>query len=169
MLLHLIAFGIISTSGSVIEPGTGDVNAPAGHTASAKANTASSGTGVGVPPSAFVWTPPLDPADTDYFAADWSSLLGTEKIASIESITMTAMGQSLGVQVDDGSTDPARVPTIDTGGQKIGLWFKVADAFKANAAFSSPGTKVGVSMLIRTDSTPWRELERTWALTVLQQ
>jgi hypothetical protein len=93
-------------------------------------------------------------------------ILGTELIASISSITMTALGVSLGVQVD---SDSDRVPIIDTGGQKVGLWFKVDDAFKQNAAFSGAGTKVGISVLVRTDATPYKELERTWVLTVAQQ
>jgi hypothetical protein len=36
MLLHLIAFGIISTGGTIVVPGTGDVSAPAGQTAAAR-------------------------------------------------------------------------------------------------------------------------------------
>lgn len=166
MLLHWIAFGIIATSGSVIEPGVGNVIVPVGQTASAKGNAASSGSGTGIPATAYVWTQPLDPSDRNEYAMDWTSILGTEKIASIQSLTMTALGVSLGVEVD---SDSDRVPVIDTNGQKIGLWFRVDDAFKQNTAFAWPGTKIGISALIRTDSTPYRELERTWVLTVAQQ
>lgn len=166
MLLHLIAFGIISTAGSVVTPGTGDVTVPAGQIAVGKGNTAVSGLGTGIPAVAFVWTQPLNPRDRNEYAMDWSSILGTEKITSIQALTMTALGVSLGVEID---SDADRVPVLDTNGQKIGLWFKVDDAFKDNAAFAWPGTKIGISALIRTDSTPYRELERTWVLTVAKQ
>jgi hypothetical protein len=166
MLLHLIAFGIISTAGSIVTPGTGDVSAPAGQTAAARATSAESGISSGIPTTAFIWAQPLDPSDRNFYAQDWSAILGTEKIASIRSITMTALGVSLGVQVD---SDSDRIPIIDLGGQKLGLWFKVDDTFKQNPAFSGVGTKVGISVLLRTDATPYKELERTWVLTVAQQ
>ena len=164
-MLALIAWGIISTAAAV-GPGTGDVDVPASQMASAKVNASGGGAGTGIPSLASIWTQPLDPSDRNKYGMDWAPVLGDETIATIESITMSALGASLGVQVD---SDADRIPIIDTQGQKVQLWFKVDPSFKNNAAFSDPGTRVAVSVLIKTDSTPYRELERTWVLTVLQQ
>ena len=164
-MLALIAWGIIATA-TAVGPGTGDVDVPPNYMASAKVNASGGGSGSGIPLLASVWTPPLDPSDRNKYGMDWTSVLGEETIASIETITMSALGASLGVQVD---SDSDRIPIIDTQGQKIQLWFKVDPAFKSNPAFSDPGTRVGISVLIKTNSIPYRELERTWVLTVLQQ
>lgn len=165
MLIDLIVAGIIPVGGTEINPGTGTVSAPAGRTAEALTLIAAGGAGPGIPPTAFTWSQPLDPADRTFYVMDWSAWLGTAKIASIQSLTMSAVAASLGVEVD---TDSDRVPLLDTGGQKIGLWMKVDPSFHQNAAFSSPGIKVGIAALIRTDEVPYQEFERTWELTVTQ-
>lgn len=165
MLVDLIVAGIIPVGGTDINPGTGTVTAPAGRTAMAASLTAAAGTGSGVPPTAYIWSQPLDPADRTFFVMDWSAWLSTAKIDSIQRLTMTALGAALGVEID---TDADRIPVLDTGGQKIGLWFKVDPAFQDDLAFSGSGTKVGISALIRTNEVPYQEFERTWELTVAQ-
>jgi len=164
MLVDLIVAGIIPVGGTEINPGTGTVSAPAGRTAQALALTVAGGAGPGIPPTAFTWSQPVDPLDRTFYVMDWSAWLGTAKIASIQSLTMSAIAASLGVEVD---TDADRVPMLDTGGQKIGLWLKVDPAFHANSAFISPGIKVGVAALIRTDEVPYQEFKRTWEGTVM--
>jgi hypothetical protein len=166
MLLHLVAFGLIASNGTVVDARTGDVSTSAGQTAAVHANSAGGSSGSDIPTPAIGWTQPLDPADRAFYAFDWSAWLGTEKVASIERITMSALGASLGVQVD---SDPDRTPIIDTLGRKIGLWFKVYDASQADPAFAAAGAKVGIAMLVKTDASPPKYYERTAILTVQQQ
>lgn len=165
MLIDLIVAGIIPVGGTEINPGTGTVSAPAARTAAAAAVTLGAGSGPGIPPSAFMWAQPLDPADRTFYVMDWTTWLGNSKIAALERLTMSALGASLGVEID---TDADRLPVIDAGAQKIGIWFKVDPSFQANAAFQSPGIKVGIAALVRTNDPTYQEFERTWELTVAQ-
>jgi hypothetical protein len=168
MLITLIAAGVIATSGSVVAPGTGVVDYPAGQMAASVPIAAVPGTSSGIPPTAFAWPKPFDPSNRRPYGMDWTAELGDQKIASIEALTMSALGASLGVQIEDGSDNIKRAPIIDVDGKKIGIWFKVADAFKTNAAFNYPGTKIGVAALIKTDSDPFELIELTWVLTLVQ-
>lgn len=117
--------------------------------------------------AAFAWVPPLDPSDRAPYAFDWSDHLDEgENIATIVAITMSALGASLGVEIDN---DAGRQPTLDTAGRRVGFWLKVAPSYQANIAFAGPGVDVELAMLIRTTADPFKELERTATVTVRQQ
>lgn len=166
MLVDLVAFGMIAVSGSSVDPGTGTVVVPEGAMVLIDDTAAGNSVG-GLPIGAFPWARPFDPSDRAPYAFDWSRLLDDgETIAEIVSMTISALGASLGVMVD---TDPDRVPVIDGDHKRVGLWFIVAPDSQADPAFSAAGTKVGLSMLIRTTASPYREYERTAILTVRQQ
>lgn len=165
MMIDLIAFGIIATAGSDIEPGVGVVVVPVGALAVLTAN--SDGASVnGLPAGAVPWSRPFDPSDRTPYAIDWTALLVTgEKIADVISITVSASGADLGFAID---TDAARIPLIDATHNRVAMWFTVASGYQSNPAFAADGVKVGISMLIRTDADPYREYERTVILTVRQ-
>ena len=120
-----------------------------------------------LPLYASAWTAPFDPADRAPYAIDWSRLLAEgETIAQIDRIVMSAQGASLGISVD---IDPPRSPVISTDGTKTQIWF-LCDAAKQNdAAFSGEGVQIGLSVLIRTSASPYKQFERTGVLTVRQQ
>lgn len=165
MLLWLLAIGALPNAVSV-GPSMGVVTATAEQTAVVRITTGT-GSGVGLPISAFAWPLPLDPSDHAPYAYDWSALLSEgETVDEIVSVTMSALGASLGVTID---SDSDHAPMIDIDGQKTGLWFSVADGFQTNSAFAGSGALIGVATRIRTSATPPREYERTAILTVRQQ
>lgn len=126
-----------------------------------------SSTDPSVPTTADRWRAPFDPSDRAPFAIDWSGLLNSgEMIASIQKITMSAAGAALGVEID---TSTGRAPIIDEAGGKITqCWFLVDPAFQADPAFQNGGVQIGLSVLVRTDSDPFKEYERTGVLQVEQ-
>lgn len=163
-MLGLLAFGLIATE--LVMP-IETVDVPSERTATLAQIGTGGSAGASLPNGAAAWRQALDPADRTPFAFDWSSLLAEgEKIDSIVRLTVSATAVSLGVKVDDTA---GRLPALDTAGKTASLWALVDPAFQSNAAFLGTGVPVGIAMLIRTDSSPQRELERTSILTVRQQ
>jgi hypothetical protein len=109
----------------------------------------------------------MDPADRFPHAFKFTQFLAdAEKITSIERLTMSAAGASLGVQIDQSA---GRAPIISDDGKAIQLWFLVADEFQGHPAFTGNGVEITVAALVRTDADPFHQLERTAVLTVRQQ
>lgn len=166
MLITLIAAGVIQTSGVEVTPGTGLITAPASRTAVIK-RTAGGAAATGLPLNAAPWPLPFDPSDHLPYAMDFSTLLGTAKIASIDRLTVWELGASHGLQID---SDPDFPVLIDSAaGQKIEFWLKIDDSFAVDAVFSGAGAKMGISALITTDDSPHERFEGTAVLTGQQQ
>jgi hypothetical protein len=167
MLVDLIAFGVAGLAADELEVVIGDVTANEAQTAVLAPAAASGGAGDALPIAAKLWALPFDPADRAPYAYDFSELLDdSENIDELVRITMSATGAALGVRVD---TDAERLPMLDTGARKAQVWFKVDDAYQANAAFSGAGTQVGISLRVKTTASPARFYERTAILLVRQQ
>lgn len=158
-----------SGAGAVTDPpitAKGDIIATADRTVTPTPIPSGSGTVSGVT-TAYPWAAPFDPADRTAFAIDWTRLLEAEEtIAQIDDIRMSAEGASLGIQVDAAA---GRAPIISTDGKMTQVWFLCDPAFQSDAAFLGAGVKVGLSVLIRTDSDPYKQFERTAVLTVREQ
>lgn len=150
-----------------LEAGVGEIVATAERTVSPVPVPTVVTSDAPIPINAYQWLAPFDPSDRAPYAYDWSALLGNgETVTDIVRLTMSAAGAAVGVEID---TDPARAPIIDTDGLKTQLWFKVTDAMQNNPAFLGQGLSVGVSVLVKTSSEPFKMYERTAVLIVRQQ
>jgi len=168
MLLLLLGLGVITAES--IEPGTGVVTVPAGLTAVVKPTTAANGASSGIPLPAIVITQPIDPSDETQISFDYTQWLAEdEKITDIDLLTVLPGGVALGLEIDVRTSPEDRRPIIDPSGKKIGVHLLINDAFRANAAFSGIGTKMGVAAKIRTNATPANVFERTAVITGQQQ
>ncbi len=163
MLLHLIAFGFLAVE---TPAGTGTITVPAGQLAVIKPGVVPV-VASPIPTDAASFPRPFDPADRRLYAMDWTQHLETgEKIIEILALTMLAPGVSAGVMIDSGG---GRNPIIGTDGKRIQLWFRVSPGNQFDPVFNGAGLQVGVAVLVRTDSSPSQEYERTVVLTVRQQ
>lgn len=113
------------------------------------------------------WQAAFDPSDRAPYAMDWTAMLEIgETIVDIVSLTMSASGASVGVQID---ASTGRSPVIGPDGNMIQFWFLCDPLFQHDPAFLGAGVAVSISALIRTSATPFKEFERTAVLTVRQQ
>ncbi|WP_298690160.1 hypothetical protein [uncultured Sphingomonas sp.] len=143
---------------------TGAIIATAGQTVKFDAAQTSVATVAGLPLGSPLTAQPLDPADLNPRAFDFSALIGDAKIAQIVRITMSAAAATVGVEVWQ---DSPRVPIIDAAtSQIVQIWFAVDPAFQSDPGFSGAGLQVGVSILIQTDAAVYQTYERTGILTV---
>jgi hypothetical protein len=164
ILTHFIALGLV---GSLPPAQVNTITAVAERTVTpARIPVGTAGTAE-IPVGASRFAAPMDPADRFPHAFAFGQFLGeNEKIVSIERLTMSAAGASLGVQIDQSTS---RAPIIGTDGKAIQLWFFCTEEFQAHPAFSGNGVQIAVSALVRTDAVPFHQLERTAVLTVRQQ
>lgn len=163
----LTALLMLEVMGGGVEVGTGPIIAPPASTAAALSVPVDSPVGTDVPLGAYSWPRPLDPSDRAPYAFDFSQLLGSaERIADIVRLTMSAAGAAVGVEID---TSAGRTPIIGTEGKAVQIWFRVAEASQDDPAFTGPGVRVGVSILVETDAVPFKRFERTAVLTVREQ
>lgn len=159
-----------SGTGSISDPpitDTGPIIASLERTVAFQVVPAGSIASESLPLNAAGWIAAFDPSDRAPFAIDWSELLADgETIAQIDRIRMSAEGAALGVRVDSGG---GRSPIISTDGLKTQFWFICDEAFQSHPAFAGAGVQVGLSVLTRTSSDPYKLYERTAVLNVRQQ
>lgn len=117
-----------------------------------------------IPASAIKWTPKMDPSDLVDYQIDLSgadSILETGELVDTFNITVLSEGTALGFIVEN--TAPY-APTI-VNGNKITLWFSVAEANRSNTAFTT-GVQIPMELEIITTSSPPRKRQRTFVVEV---
>jgi hypothetical protein len=165
MLAHLLAFDIIP------EDDGGGVIIDTGNVVTLAFQAIEATRGVSVRPvgdlaGVSLWPMPLDPSDIAPYAFDFSPLLmTTERVVAILRVSVSPAAAALGVRIGTGT----RGPIIDTAGKKVMVWLSVDPEMQSLPAFDGAGTSAGVSFLVRTSAVPYREYERTAAVTVKSQ
>jgi hypothetical protein len=166
-LLATIAPVALLAAGGTASAGTGTVIASAERTIVLPAVGTTATVVQGLPLGAPIWQVAMDPSDRAPYGIDYSRLLATgEKIASIQQISVSAAAALIGISIDQSS---GRAPIIDTAGKKVQIWFLCNPLEQQASIFSGAGIHAGMAVLVRTDSVPYKEFERTIILNVRQQ
>lgn len=110
----------------------------------------------------------MDPSEILDFVFDFANLLQDSEVIDPDQVTLTmsAEGTALGITI---ATDADREAALIDSDTAILLWLSVDAAFRSNAAFAGAGTTVGVEAHVRTNALPYRELERTFTITIRQR
>lgn len=160
MIALILAIGLLDP----IAAATGDLIAPPDQIVTIPKVQTTVAAGAALPLGAPVWPRPFAPKDRRPYAFDFTEVLPEgARIASIQLLTMSAVGAAAGVEIDP---DSDRAPLIDTTGTHVQLWFRVDPAFYLADVFAGVGLLVAVAALIRTDNVPYQEDERTLVLNV---
>lgn len=119
-----------------------------------------------IPPNAFQWSQPMDPADEIDYVVDVAGLLdvaGGEAIASY-TLTLGAEAVALGLTIGTGAYAVSQPSSTS-----YKIWFSIDPAFQSNSAFGGQGALLPMTIKITTNSSPARIRERTLVLQVAQQ
>lgn len=123
-----------------------------------------------IPKNATEWDAEMDPTDlVDYVV--WlrdpeEPLLEVGESVTSFTVALSAEAVALGLEINN---DPPYILELFDTGSRIKVWFSVALAFRANAAFDGDGVKLGVEVTINTNSNPPRRRQKTMVLKVAQQ
>lgn len=122
------------------------------------------------PPNAFIFSRPIDPADTEFFTIELTQgLTGTELLVPGEnvasfSLSVTAEAVAAGLQIKTGSGYATTLNAL-----QITFWACVGVSHQADAGFSGTGLALGIELTITTDATPPRVKQKTVVIQVAQQ
>ena len=112
--------------------------------------------------SATAFDGPMDPADSVDYVGEFDVLLVSgETIQAGFTVAPTTESAALGFEID-----AVKVPTLETGDQKVLFWALVNISNQADAIFSDDGIQAEVEVTITTTDT--RTYQRTFLITVKQ-
>lgn len=122
-----------------------------------------------IPSTAVRFGGSMDPGDWRPYEMDFSPLLDVIAGEQIDlanfTLTMSAEGVALGVQMDD--VGP-RAPALIDSGTGIRFYLSV-DPAQQNAPVFDAGVSVAITTRIRTTATPFNIFERTWVVPIVNR
>jgi len=117
-----------------------------------------------IPPTALVWSEPMDPSDVIDYVVDCTSLLDEGEFVSSYTVVPYSEATLLGLTIGTGAQAPALI-----SGTKIRVWLSVSASYVDNAAFSGSGATLPIQLTINTSSSPSRRKQRTLVVKVVQR
>lgn len=109
---------------------------------------------------------PMDPSELIDYVCEMGDLLTGAEVIDQFTITMSAEGTALGVSILEASP---RAPSLTDSDKSVRVWPSVSSGDRTRVNWDSEGTGVAFNVHVRTNSSPYRERERTFLLTIRQR